>query len=150
MKFKNIKKNPPAGVKHTKSPSNSRNIAEHLQFSFPKFNSVKLLKLYREVLKVFVVFIFIVAVIIVGYDFQKNLQIKRNIDSQRETLIHDLNFWEEFISKHQNYKDAYFQASVLEYKLGNISKAKTYVEKGLSLDPNSEDGKKLEKLLLSK
>ena len=146
MKFRNIKKK----TKKEKSPSNSRTITEHFWLSFPKINSAKLLKLYGGVLKIFVVLIFMVAVVIVGFDFQKNLQIKQNIDSQRETLTRDLNFWENFIAKHKNYRDAYFQASILEYRLGNISKAKMYTEKGLSLDPSSADGKKMEQFLVNK
>lgn len=143
MKFKNIKKK----AKPAKSPSNSRTIPESFKFFLPKINAVKLLRLYRGALKFFVAFIFIVTVIAVGYDFQKNLQIKRHIDSQRKDIIKDLNFWEDFISKNQNYRDAYFQISILEYKLGNTLQAKKYVEKGLVLDPNSEDGRKIEKLL---
>lgn len=146
MKFKNIKKE----AKKTEFPSNSRRLTEHSKFSFPKINSVKLLKLYGSVLKIFAAFIFIVAVVVVGYDLRKNLQIKQSIDFQRGILTKDLNFWEDFISKHQNYPDAYFHASSLEYKLGNMSKAKIYVEKGLVLYPNSENGRKLEKLLANK
>ncbi len=145
--FKNIKKNKQANKKKGESPSNSRSITEVFRFKLPKLTHANFLKLYRESLKVFVVFIFIVAAVIVGYDFQKNLQIKQDIDSQRKVLIRDLNFWEDFISKNQNYRDAYFQASILEYKLGDMSKARMYVEKGLSLDPNSESGLKIEKLL---
>lgn len=143
MKFKNIKKE----AKKAESPSNSRTNTERFKFSLPKINSAKLFRIYRGALKVFVVFIFLVAVIVVGYDFQKNLQIKHNIDSEREALTRDLSFWEDFISKRQNYPEAYFQASILEYKLGNTSKAKMYVEKGLSLDPNSESGRKIDQLL---
>lgn len=149
MKFKNIKKK----AKKIKSPSNSRTISssedkpESIKLSFPKISLVKLLKLYRGALKFFVAFIFIVAVVVVGLDLRGNLQTKREIDSQREVLSRDLKFWEDFISKNQGYRDAYFQASILEYRLGNTSKARMYVEKGLSLDPNSEDGLKIEKLL---
>jgi hypothetical protein len=148
MKFKNIKKDPSVDGKNEKSPSNSRRIpAFSFKFSLPELNSVKLIKLYGKALKVFVVFIFVVTAIIVGYDFQRNLQIKQSIEIQRKVLAKDLSFWEDFISKHQNYRDAYLQASVLEYKLGNTAKAKMYVQKGLSLDPNSENGRKLEQLL---
>jgi hypothetical protein len=158
MKFKNIKKNPPVGEKKKQFPSISRTIpafakissaksAFFPKFSLPEFNSVKLIKLYGKALKVFVVFVFMVTAIIVGYDFQRNLQIKQSIEIQRKVLTKDLSFWEDFIAKHQNYRDAYFQASVLEYKLGDIPKARTYVQKGLSLDPNSEKGRKIEQLL---
>ena len=146
MKFKNIKKK----AKETKSPSNSRTITDKSRSFFPKINSTKLIKLYGGTLKFFVVFIFIVAAAIVGYDFQQNLQIKQNIDLQRETLTKKLNFWKSFISEHKDYRDAYIQASILEYKLGNISKAKIYVEKSLSLDPNSKNAKKLEQFFVNK
>jgi hypothetical protein len=158
MKFKNIKKK----TKKEKSPSNSRSIpashasqvlrgfagrTEYFKFSFPKINHVTVFKIYRKVLKVFVVCIFIITLVIVGLDFKNNLQTKEKIDQQRQALTKNLNYWENFISKHKNYRDAYFQASILEYKLGDISKAKIYVEKGLSLDPNSENGKIIEQLL---
>lgn len=143
MKFKNIKKK----AKKGKSPSNSRGITERYKLSLPKINHVTLLKIYGKVLRVFVVSVFILAVIVVGLDFKNNLQTKQEIDSRREVLNRDLNFWENFLANHRNYRDAYFQASILAYKLGNVSKAKKYVETGLSLDPNSKDGKKIEELL---
>jgi tetratricopeptide (TPR) repeat protein len=146
MKFKNIKEK----KENTKSPSNSRTNPERFESLVSKINLIKLLKLYREILKVFVILIFIIAVIIVGIDFQNNLQTKRRIDSQREALTKYLNFWEGFISKHKNYRDAYFQASILEYKLGNTVKAKMYVEKGLSLDPSSINGEKIKQFLVNK
>ncbi len=150
MKFKNIKKNLQVGKKKVESPSNSRTIPASSGFSLPKIDPIKLLRLYGGALKVFVVFTFIAAVVIVGLDFKNNLRTKKEIDSQREALTHNLNFWEDFMSKHRNYPDAYFHASILEYKLGDISKAKINIEKGLSLDPNSENGKKLEKFLVNK
>lgn len=148
--FKKAKKNTSSIEGKNQFPSNPRIINESSRFSFPEINSVKLFKIYGGVLKFFVFFIFIVAVIVVALDLKNNLQVKQEIDSQREVLNRDLNFWEDFISKHQNYPDAYFQASILEYKLGNISKSKIYAERGLALDPNSEDGKKLEKFLVNK
>lgn len=146
MKFKNIKKK----IYKKKSPSNSRRLTESFKFSLPKINNALLLIVYRRALKIFVALLFVVAAIVVGLDLQKNLQIAQDIDFQRSILSRDLKFWEDFISKNQNYRDAYFQASVLEYKLGDISKAKMYVEKGLVLDPNSENGKKLEKFFVNK
>lgn len=146
MKFTNLKNK----AKKAQSPSNFRTISERFKFSFPKFTLVTLLKIYKGSLKAFIVFIFLLAVFVVGLDLQKNLNTKRDIDIHRENLTKDLNFWEDFIAKHKDYRDAYFQVSVLEYKLGNTSKAKMYAEKGLSLDPNSEDGRKIEKFLEGK
>jgi hypothetical protein len=144
MKFKNIKKKT---YKKARSPSNSRTNPEHFKFSFPKINPLKLLKLYRQILKISVVVVFVVTAAIVVLDLQDNLQKKQSIDAQREVLSSDLNFWKNFIAKNNNYRDAYFQVAVLEYKLGDMSEARKYVEKGLILDPNSASGRKIEKLL---
>lgn len=133
MKFKNIKKD--------KFPSNFRIIPAS------GGRPSTFIKIYRLSLKIFIAFIFIIAVVIVGLDMQKNIQAKKTIDSEREKLTEELIFWESFIKNHKDYRDAYFQASVLAYKLGNTPKAKAYAEKGLSLDPNSEDGRKIEEFL---
>ncbi|MDO8583416.1 MAG: hypothetical protein Q7R51_02705 [bacterium] len=143
MKFKNIKKE----AKKGKSPSNSRTIPASFKLSFTKFTPANLLKIYNSSLSIFIIMIYILAVAVVGVDLQKNLSLKQSVDTQRENLTKELNFWESFIAKHNDYRDAYLQASVLEYKLGDTSKAKIYAEKGLTLDPNSEDGRKIEKLL---
>ena len=164
MKFKNIKKEASSkggsAGKKQQSPSKSRTIPafvktsagkpEPFKLSFPKFTSVTLYRIYRGSLKAFIVVIFLLAAFVVGIDLRKNLNIKKDIDMQRENLTRDLKFWEDFITEHKDYRDAYFQASILEYKLGKINQAKMYVEKGLSLDPNSEDGKKFEQFLLNK
>jgi hypothetical protein len=104
----------------------------------------------HNVLKVLVALVFVVAAAVVGFDFKNNLQTTKNIASQRSVLLKDLAFWESFISKQNNFPNAYFQASVLEYRLGDISKAKVDVEKGLILDPNSVDGRKIEEFLKNK
>lgn len=134
-------------MKNKQFPRIYRVISEAFKIFFPKLTPVGLLKIYSGSLKVFIVFIFIFAVIIVGVDLQRNIQIKQNIDRQRDSLIKELKFWEFFIAKHKDYRDAYFQASILEYKLGKITQAKIYAAKGLSLDPNSGDGKEIEDFL---
>jgi hypothetical protein len=143
MKFKNIKKK----AKKLKSPSNSRKIPEKFTFPLPKVNHAVLLRIYKDSLAVFVVLIYIVAFIVVGLDFKYYLPVKQNVESERKVLAEDLKFWENFISKHKDFRDAYFRASVLEYQLGDNAKAKMYVENGLALDPNSENGRKIESLL---
>ena len=147
--FKNTKKNKPVKKKN-QSPSNSQTFPEFFKFSLPKVNLQRFFKTYRRSLKIFNVLIFIFAIIIVGFDLQKNIQARQKVDSERGELAKELQFWESFIAKHQDYRDAYFSISVLEYRLGNTSKAKMYVEKGLSLDPNSETGRKIEKFLVNK
>jgi len=148
MKFKNIKK---------KSPNNSRNNPDvidnfldktrRIAISLSKINSVKFFRLYGIALKVFFALVFTITAGIVGIDLKNNLQMKMAIDSQREELMRKIFFWEDFMLENDGYRDAYFQVSILEYELGDIAKAKECVEKGLNLDPTSEEGRKIEKFL---
>ncbi|MDP2637637.1 MAG: tetratricopeptide repeat protein [Candidatus Levybacteria bacterium] len=157
MKFRNIKKNKkPTVEKSKKSPSNSRSIPDFAKassgkpehFSSSMHNLVKgLPKLWDIGLKITVLVTFIFAVVIVGLDAYRNFQIKQGIDLEREELLKELSFWELFIDEHGDYRDAYFNMSALEYRLGNTSRAKEYAEKGLMLDPNSKNGKKIEDFL---
>lgn len=123
--------------KHIKFPSNFRIITD----------PTILFKIYRGALKVFIMVIFVLAIVIVGLDLQTNIQAKKTIDLEREELTKELKFWESFIAKHKDYADAFFEASVLEYRMGNTFGAKSLLEKGLSLDPNSKEGRKIEKIL---
>lgn len=136
--FKNIKKNKKGNGGESEFPSNSRAIP------------ATFIKMYSLSLKIFILIIFLLVVATVGVDLQKNLRVKEDIDIQRTRLTQELRFWEDFSFKQQNYRDAYLQASILNYKLGNTSKARMYAEKGLILDPNSQDGKKLEQFLVNK
>jgi hypothetical protein len=164
MKFKNINRK----AKKNKSPSNSRSIpaspqlppspkwlrrpsqrgeTEQFKFSIPKINHATLFKVHRNALKIFVLLMYVATFTVIVLDFKHYLPVKENIESKRSVLARDLNFWDNYISNHQNFADGYFQASVLAYELGDSVKAKIYAEKGLILDPNSKTGRKIEKLL---
>ena len=54
------------------------------------------------------------------------------------------------IKTYPNYRDGYFRLATLEYELGNRNKAKEYVQKALELDPNFEEGRRLERMFLEK
>jgi len=148
--FKKAKKNTSGNEKKSQSPRIYRIIPELFVFPLSKITPQGFLRFYRRGLKVFIVIVFILTAVIVGVDLYENIKVKQEIDNAREKLTQELKFWKSFIEKNNRYRDAYLKASVLEYKLGNVSAAKMYAEKGLSLDPNSKDGKKLERFLLNR
>lgn len=88
-----------------------------------------------------------VAILIVGADLQKNIQNKQNLEKERVKVVREIEYWEKTIEKYKNFRDAYFQLAVLNYRLGNFEKAKSFLQKTLELDPNFEEAKDLEKLL---
>jgi tetratricopeptide (TPR) repeat protein len=78
--------------------------------------------------------------------YQYYTQVQKII-SQRQQMQSKINFWQSIADKYAGYKDAYFQMAVLDYNLGNFSKAKSENKKALSLDPNFLDAQKLEVVL---
>ena len=147
MKFRNVKKKKPTRGKKVKSPKNSRPITELFKFSFPTLNPDQLFVVYRRSLKGFTVFIFLAAVVIVGLDLQQNIKAAGNIDAQRADLVVQRKFWDDFLEKNKNYRDAYLQASIVEYRLGYEQKAREYVKIALFLDPNSQSAREIEEFL---
>lgn len=87
------------------------------------------------------------AILIVGADLQKSIQGKQHIEKERIKIAKDIEYWEKTIEKYKDFRDAYFQLAVLNYQLGEIEKAKSFLQKTLELDPNFEEARDLEKLL---
>jgi tetratricopeptide (TPR) repeat protein len=166
MKFKNIKqlkrkKAPPAKKPKQKKVGDSgktrqfpniyRIITEKLTFRLswqPKLSKVALLALASMAILISLVLVIGIAFFAVK-TYQDLTQVAQ-INSQRQNLQGKANFWQAIIDKYDGYKDAYFQKAVLEYNLGQITKAKDDNQKALLLDPNFADAKKLETVLEEK
>jgi tetratricopeptide (TPR) repeat protein len=70
------------------------------------------------------------------------------VNQEKLVLERDLLYWEEVITAHENYPDAYFNAAVYAYRLKNKEKAYKYIEKSLLLDPLFVDAKVLREKIL--
>lgn len=77
--------------------------------------------------------------------FQKTVELQR-IVSQRSLLQQDLGLWQGITQKYPTYRDAYFQASILAYRLGDTTKEQVFLGKTLQLDPNYLPAQNLEKI----
>ncbi|OGH02903.1 MAG: hypothetical protein A2798_00545 [Candidatus Levybacteria bacterium RIFCSPHIGHO2_01_FULL_37_17] len=88
--------------------------------------------------------IFISLVSVQAYDdFQKYLVISK----ERQNFYEKLNFWSSILDKYPGYSDASFNISLLYFQLNQLDKARIYLEKTLSFDPNYPQAEKLEKEL---
>ena len=61
-----------------------------------------------------------------------------------------MNTWQGIIKKFPDFKDAYLQLAVLEFRLKNYDKARFYCDKALFLDPEYSDAIELNKKLRGK
>ncbi len=92
-------------------------------------------------------FMIIIAITLASLDLYKNIKINQKFSFQRRELVEKVKYWQEIIASYKGYRDGYFQLAVLEYQLKNPEKAKFYLQKSLSIDPNFEKGRELEKIL---
>lgn len=130
-----------------KSPKIYRFIPEPIKRHLSKYSRRKVFNVYRQTLKVFTVFIFVIVIIVLGYDLYNNVQDKKKIDLERAKITREIDFWESFVTKNQDYRDAYLQLAILEYRVRDYSKAKFYLNRALSIDPNFEKAKEMERVL---
>ena len=92
-------------------------------------------------------FVLVVVLAIVGLDLYKDIKNQQKIEKERKDVISKIQYWQEVIDKYNDYRDAYFQLAVLEYRLRDFDRAKFYLKKTLELDPNFEKGREFEKIL---
>lgn len=106
--------------------------------------------IYRFIPAFVLCLMFLILVALMGLDLHRNLQEKNKADVKRQEIMQKLHYWEEVVEKYKGYRDGYFQAALLAYQLGENGKSNVYLQKALELDPNFEEGRRLEKVLSSK
>lgn len=97
-----------------------------------------------------IVLLFASMFVVSGMETYKHFQDKKLAEAKRQELLLKVKYWEGVVSKYKNYRDGYFQLAVLEYQLNDIKNAKKYLDQVFLLDPNFEEGRKLEKVVSSK
>jgi|SRR5579872_4436978 len=129
--------------KTQKSPSISRKITETLgkfTISVPTRFSWKMVG--------FIVFFSIILGLSIWQGIvaiQKSLVLKEVV-AQRVALAKQMSLWDSIAAQYPGYRDAYFQAAILAYRLGDKTDENAYLEKALEIDPNYEPAKNLERL----
>lgn len=102
----------------------------------------------KIILSIFVSLILLLSIIIVVLDI-KNLLVKKEVlERDREKVIEQIGYWKSVVEKRKDYRDGYFQLSVLSYQIGKKDEAKVYLEKVMQIDPNFKEGRELEKILI--
>jgi len=82
----------------------------------------------------------------VGWQTYREWRNWQDVSQNKKTLEHQLIVWEDTIKQYPTYRDAYFEAAILAYRLGERGKTQTYLQQVLTLDPNFKPAFVLEKL----
>ena len=118
-----------------------------LKNKFPRISRFITERTVYERAAIILSLILIIATGFIGYQLYINFQEKQKLDEEREKISREIEYWQGIIGKYKNFRDAYFMLSVLEYRLKNAEKAKDYLQRVFELDPNFEEGRKLEKVI---
>jgi tetratricopeptide (TPR) repeat protein len=110
----------------------------------------KFLLILSGILVFATILILIVGIVVFSFKFYENYVSYQKLLEKRQNLQSKINFWQSVWQKYPGYKDAYFQAAILEYQLGDLQQAQNYNQKALLLDPNFENAIKLEDSLNKK
>lgn len=114
--------------------------------------AMKFPKFYRFItespfLSVVFLSVFLVVFILVGFDLLGNVANMERVLSERRSIALQIQYWHNVVGKYKDYRDGYFQLAVLEYRLGNMRKAKMYLKEVFRIDPNFEKARVLERLV---
>lgn len=101
----------------------------------------------RFLISLMISLVILALIVVFGMEIYRNLQNEKELKLNREKIASEIKYWQQVVGKYKNYRDAYFQLSILEYKTGDKEKARDYLQRVLELDPNFEAAKKIESLL---
>lgn len=125
--------------KKVKFPSIYRRLTEKAPF----------LKLFINIKPWSTMFCLLLMLLIVkeGVQLASLIQQKQLLEAKHAQVQSEIKFWQDVAKEHPDYRDAYFNLAILEYKRGAYEKSQEYLQKTLSIDPSFEKGRELEKIL---
>lgn len=84
---------------------------------------------------------------IVSFDLYQNVAFERKLVGETSDLQRRLEFWENEVKIHPDYRDAYFNLALISYQLKDFDSSINNLQKALEIDPNFEKGKKFQEIL---
>lgn len=87
------------------------------------------------------------AIVTVSLDSYINYQENKRLIQERVRIGKEIKFWQSSVDRFPNYRDAYFELAVLNYKLKKLDTSRKYLDKALKLDPNFKEAHELESRL---
>lgn len=84
--------------------------------------------------------IFLVLVLVLFGILFRLLQERSDTQKEKVSLNSQVGFWQNVVVQRPDYRDAYLELSILEFRLKDINSSKFYLEKALTLDPNFKKG----------
>lgn len=103
----------------------------------------KYVKIVKLSLSGIISVLFLILTITQSLQLQNNLGQEKKLAQERINIKNEIAYWEKTVEKYKNYSDIYLKIASLEYRLGNSRIAKSFVEKALAINPDTEQGRVL-------
>jgi len=78
----------------------------------------------------------LVILVFLGALLMDNLGRLLALKSKRDVVEKDRAVWQSIIQNYPGYRDGYYQAGVLSYRLGELHEAEDYAKKAEEIDPS--------------
>jgi len=75
------------------------------------------------------------------------IKILEKIKNEPQRIGQEISYWENVVSQKPDYRDAYLQLAILNYRIYKNEKAKEYLKRAREIDPNYEPARGLERVL---
>ncbi len=72
-----------------------------------------------------------------------NMNKLQTLQTKRTALENQVLILSNYAKTHSSYRDLYLELATLEYRLGNTTEARAYLQRAMVVDPNSEAVKNL-------
>lgn len=86
-------------------------------------------------------------IVLFGIDLSKTIKTYSLQNAERAKTESQIKTWQSITEKYKGYKDGYLQLAILEYRLGEFEKAKSYLNQALYLDPSYKEALEFQKKL---
>lgn len=99
-----------------------------------KANGMQILAIWSVLLVVFFLF-----------STLETVQMYRTHLREKESAVHEYEYWRRVMQNHPNYPDGYYKFAVYAYMIGKKNEAIASLQSAIYIDPSFEAAKRLEK-----
>lgn len=92
--------------------------------------------------------IFLFMIISLSLTINGQIQELAKRQAVHSSLVGEMHYWEEIVTKYPQYRDGYFHLALLQYQAGEVHLAGASLEKVLTIDPTFAPGIAFQQKLL--
>lgn len=102
---------------------------------FPDYRRISSLVISPVFIVNFIAGFVVMAIALAGISLRSHYMELLRIQSMKEQVQHEYQYWQGVVRSHGAYRDGYFHLATIAYRLGKLPEARSYIKETLTLDP---------------